>query len=204
MNKLTLLLIIGLLCIVPVFAADVQRTAPDYVMPGDSVDIVLKLVNVNKGIIMALEEQLPKPLRVQSWAITGIKEDRSQVKTRMKNNAWAWEFTPQKDTVTLTYTLAVPSTASGDAVLSAVWFDSDGFKKDEKTIVLGAAPVVVEESRETSLPNDIAPSNIVTGAAVSDALASKSWLALVFVSLALICGLVYYFYIRPQPKKRRR
>jgi len=132
-----------LLMVTSVFGSDLERNIPASVEPGE-LEVTLTLSGLKAGKLVVLEEALPKPLTIKKWEITGVKESKSDIKTRVKDNAWGWEFTPTESTVKVTYTLQVPESASGEATLVASWFDPEGFKKKSDTVKLGA--VVVAET----------------------------------------------------------
>ncbi len=108
-------------------AATIERHAPSIINTPE-FNATLIITNLIKGEPFALEERLPAGFRVSSWSLT---PDTGDVKTRDKNNSFAWAFTPPKKEVVLSYSAvysgSIPNEKiTGMSALDAVYFDKNG------------------------------------------------------------------------------
>ncbi|HLC85170.1 MAG TPA: hypothetical protein VJH22_05245, partial [Candidatus Nanoarchaeia archaeon] len=153
---------------------------------------------------MALEEQVNPPLTITAWEIAGIKETRSEIETRVKDNAWAWEFTPSSPTVTITYTLSVPKNSQEHATLTAVWFDRDGFKRDERTLIIGAQVTHPPKPQAATAPTPQKTPPLSSPKTPADG-ASRTGIILMLAIIAIgLAGYAVFSYSRRAPRRAKK
>ena len=138
MKKTIVYLVMVFLLLGTVFAASVSRSLPRRADPNSDATIKLQISGADSSNVMALEEELPEGLTVQSWSVTGATEAKADITTREKDGRFAWEFTPSGSSVTVEYTISVGSSDVSFGTL--VYFDAAGQGKvDAQT--LKVAPI---------------------------------------------------------------
>ena len=127
-----------LLALSVVFAASVNRELPRRADPNSDLTVKLQISGADSSAVMALEEELPSGITVKDWAVTGAKEAKSDIKTREKDNRYAWEFTPTGSSATIEYKIKLG--ANDITFGTLVFFDKSGQGKvDSQT--LKVAPI---------------------------------------------------------------
>jgi hypothetical protein len=151
MKKIISYLLALLLIISIAAAASVTRDLPARAEPNKEAVINLIIINAKPNELFTIEEELPQGIKITGWTITGAKESKPEIKTRIIDNRFGWSFTPTASTATIIYKIM-----TGSANLSfgsLIYFDSSGQGKvDPQT--LKVAPIVcgdkVCEGSETS------------------------------------------------------
>ena len=124
MKKTTAYLTIFLLTMSMAFAASVSRSLPGRADPNSELTVKLQISGADSSGLLALEEVLPEGIAVKEWSVSGAKEDKSAITTRVVDNRYAWEFTPSGSSATVEYTIDLGSSDVSFGQL--VFFDKAG------------------------------------------------------------------------------
>lgn len=203
MKKTIIYGVMSLLVLSVVFAASVSRELPRRADPNGDVTIKLQISGADSSSVMALEEELPEGLSVQSWGITGAKEAKADITTREKDGRFAWEFTPSGTSATVEYVISVGSADVSFGTL--VYFDSAGQGKvDAQT--LRVAPITcgdgICEGGETSdnceqdcpkpAPPPPAPAAPPTQEVVEEEPQKAPLTGIIIVAAIVVLGIIIY------------
>ena len=124
MKKMTAYLAIFLLTMSMAFAASVSRSLPGRADPNSELTVKLQISGADSSGLLTLEEVLPEGMTVKDWTISGAKEEKSAISTRIVDNRYGWSFTPSGSSATIEYTIDL---GSSDASFgSLVFFDKAG------------------------------------------------------------------------------
>lgn len=105
-----------------VMAADMSRSMPDKVSPGDTITVSFSVSGMEIGKQVAISEVLPSGWSISSWVASGAKEEKSAIAYAKKSTGeYQWSFTASSETPSLSYTLKVPSSALGTYNFDAVY-----------------------------------------------------------------------------------
>jgi len=138
MRKITVYLAILLLSMSVVFAASVSRDLPRRADPNSELTVKLRISGADTSGLLTLEEALPSGITIKDWSVTGAKESKSAISTRVKDNKYGWSFTPSGSSATVEYKINLGSTDVTFGTL--VFFDKAGQGKiDGQT--LKVAPI---------------------------------------------------------------
>jgi len=139
MKKITLLLILAILVLsTSAFAASVSRNMASRASPGDDIAVTFSISGVNVGEVFTLEDQAPQGWRVDAWNVVGAQGGKDAVDYRFvaADNRHGFSFTAESANPTISFTVKVPTTASGDYSFDAVYFDSLGQSKTPGTVTV--------------------------------------------------------------------
>lgn len=103
-------------------AADMSRSMPDKVSPGDTITVAFSVSGMEVGKQVALSEVVPSGWKITDWAVSGSQEAKSAVTFAEKTSGeYQWSFTASSASPSLSYTLKVPSTALGSYNFDGVY-----------------------------------------------------------------------------------
>ena len=202
MKKPIVYCVMAFLLLGTVFAASVSRSLPRRADPNGDVTVKLQVSGADSSSAMALEEELPEGLSVQSWSVTGATEAKADITTREKDGRFAWEFTPSGSSATVEYTISVGSSDVSFGAL--VYFDASGQGKvDAQT--LKVAPITcgdgICEGGENSdsceadcpKPAEAAPPAPTPEPAVEEAPEGKPMTGIIIVVAIVVIGIIIFF-----------
>lgn len=124
MKKMTAYLAIFLLTMSMTFAASVSRSLPGRADPNSELTVKLQISGADSSGLLTLEEVLPDGILVKDWTISGAKEEKSAISTRIVDNRYGWSFTPSGSSATVEYTIDLGSSDVSFGQL--VFFDKAG------------------------------------------------------------------------------
>jgi hypothetical protein len=103
-------------------AADMSRSMPDKVSPGDTITVTFPVSGMEVGKQVALSEVVPAGWKISDWTVSGSKEAKAAVTFAEKTGGeYQWSFTASSESPSVSYTLKVPSTALGSYNFDAVY-----------------------------------------------------------------------------------
>ncbi|MCH8003358.1 MAG: hypothetical protein IH934_01905 [Nanoarchaeota archaeon] len=137
MRKVIAYLMVFLFAISFVFAASVSRDLPQRADPNSELTVKLQISGADSSGLLTLEEELPEGMTLKDWTITGAKEAKEAITTRVIDNRYGWSFTPSGGSVTVEYTIDLGSSDVSFGTL--VYFDAAGQgKTDPQTLRVAA------------------------------------------------------------------
>ena len=117
-------------------AASVGRDMPARVAPGEAVTVTFNVGSLEAGKSFTLEDDLPDTWKFTSWEVTGSTETKDKIDHRVTaGNRHGWSFTATGTSATIKYVASAPST-EGAANFDAVYFDSAGQGREQKSVVV--------------------------------------------------------------------
>ncbi|MBI4448805.1 hypothetical protein HY641_02135 [Candidatus Woesearchaeota archaeon] len=183
-------LVVLLILAMAASAATVSRSAPQYILPGNSGTVTFAITGLAGGEEFTLEETLPSGVTLKTWSVTGAKEGKDDIKTRKKGTSHAWSYTASGDSSTLTYTFEVAIDAPGSGEFNAVYFDKNGFNKDITTIMFQEK--VQPPAEKPQPPTQPTPDTAIK--VPSKDTTSNAWMWWVIIILIAAVGAAYYLY----------
>src|SRR3989338_11237542 len=132
MKKILWFLTVFIMFIYASLAAETIRETPSEVAAGNIFQVKVTMDFVYSGEKMAYEETLPEGFTFQSWEIEGTLETVDDILVSINGSTYSWTFTPEADSVVLTYWL-LSSETTGNYTLQGKAIDADGETSDEGT-----------------------------------------------------------------------
>lgn len=137
MRKVIAYLMVFLFAISFVFAASVSRDLPQRVDPNSELTVKLQISGADSSGLLTLEEELPEGMTLKDWTVTGAKEAKEAISTRVTDSRYGWSFTPSGSSATVEYTIDLGSSDVSFGTL--VYFDASGQgKTDPQTLRVAA------------------------------------------------------------------
>jgi hypothetical protein len=120
--KLVIYPVIFLMVVGLAFAADMSRSMPDKIQPGETLTVTFSVSGMEAGQEVALSEILPSGWSIKSWDVTGSQEAKTAITYKQKTgNEHQWSFTASTANPSISYTAVVPSNAAGNYEFDAVY-----------------------------------------------------------------------------------
>ena len=142
MKKIAMLLLVAVLVSavlsVSVLAASVSRNMPSRVSPGETMVVTFSISGVKIGEVFTLEDQIPAGWLFTSWDVTGAKGGKDKVTHRVvaAENRHGFSFETESSSPQISFSVQVPSAASGNYNFDAVYFDSSGQGRSQGSVTV--------------------------------------------------------------------
>lgn len=206
--RLILYFVLILLTMSFVTAVSVTRSLPSRVDPNSAVKVRLIISGATADSLFTVEEELPSGININEWSVTGAKEAKTDITTRITGNRYGWSFTPTSSSATIEYGIDVG--ASSVSFGSLIYFDPSGQGKVDGSTLRVAAITCGDgicegnensDNCESDCPRAAKPAAPKEEVKVEEPEeeVKKSNVGLLIILGIVILGLVIYLFV----KKRR-
>ncbi len=136
MKKLLIYLAIFGLLAAFVSAASVTRNMASTIEPGKELSVSFNVADMEVGKSVAISDTVPSQFSISSWSVSGA--NKADVTYEVNGKEYRWDIPAQATSVSLTYTIQVPSSASGSYSFSGIYIAPPA-KFDELKATLNVA-----------------------------------------------------------------
>lgn len=143
-RKIFLFLIILFLVQVS-FAFELTREMPVSIDSGNDLNVVLDIGSISDAEEIEISETIPEEFVFSDWEITGTDDSKEDI-LQINGNVYIWFFTANSDSASITYSVFVPATITGDYTLKSEWNGNT----EETVISVKKTEILVTSIKDTT------------------------------------------------------